>query len=229
MAKRFYYVGCIFAAVYISFFMMDVAEKNAYFALSVVWIVPKLADFLVTSALALLETLPWRHEQYKVPTTADQAIAKKFSNFFDRAEIGLCLNSITVLGTDWLRDGRRVMKYDYWKSNWKLYLVITDLRFDNAELTDSPALWIWVRALCSSSAKLDIIEISHVLPDKWKGIEEETLFLMGKSRHNLDQFVYWMEDQYNCEEALQVRVSRRTPLDLTGIVEEAREPLLNTV
>ena len=207
-----------------AYYVCGLAEGNSYMALSVIWVLPRIVGLGEGAVVGLQGTLPTLFE--RLPFVANAKVTKTLAKYLDNVRIGDGLNCIPVVGVVWCNGEvgeacYRALKYDYWGSeSWTAYLIVEQGEFNTAIFKSAPSLTDWVKDAFKSRSSFEIIQVGYESA-KWK--DEPKVWIAGKSRTTLNNFIFYLEDGYVDQgSAPQTRVQRRTPLDVVDL----DEPLL---
>ena len=207
VAARLYYASCVFVASVLFTKIVELGLSNAYYGFSAIWIAPKLVWWAFEQAESLWAASASLFEILEIP--GHSVMCKSFANLFDHVRLGRCLNAMTV--TDMRGDD---LVYDYWTSQYKVYIVVTAAQFSTAIWTPHITICQWWKDARSRATDFQIIELSHI-KSTWNKNDKEstTIRLRGKSFTQLREFirfanvVYGEDPDSTDPHALRLRLS----------------------
>jgi hypothetical protein len=213
VAARLYYASCVFVACVLLSKIVELGLSNAYYGFSAIWIAPKLVWWAVEQAEILWASSASLFEILEVPGSS--VLCKSFANLFDHVRLGRCLNTMTVID---LRGNDLV--YDYWSSQYKVYILVTAAQFTTAIWTPHVTICQWWKDARCLATDFQIIELSHI-KSTWNKNEKEstTIRLRGKSLTQLIHFIRFANEVYgedpNSADPHALRLRLSVPRTLT--------------
>ena len=207
IAMRLYYASCILVCCLFLGKIVELGCSNAYYGFSAIWIAPKMAFWGYEQLEQLWASTSSMYEA--VCIGGDSPLCKAFANLFDMVNLGQSLNDVKI------RDMHgEVVLYDYWASQYKIYIVVTRSQFDSAVWTPTISCWQWLQDARTAASDFQIIQIKH-MKSSWSSkneLENTTLELRGKSRTQLQFFIQFANDVYGTE-SIRLRSSVPRTLD----------------
>ena len=207
IAKRLYYASCAVVCVLFLGKIIELGCSNAYYGFSAIWIAPKLAFWGWEQLELLWASTSSMYEAVCIGGASP--LCKSFANLFDQVNLGQSLNDVKIRD---MQGG--VVLYDYWASQYKIYIVVTKSKFDSAIWTPCISCWQWLKDARTAASDFHIIQLTH-MKSNWSSkneLDTTTLELRGKSRTQLQLFIQFANDIYGTE-VVRLRSSVPRTLD----------------
>ena len=218
---RMWHITSIVALLVTMIKLLQMAEKSSYMAISIIWMMPKLLDWMHSEWTKLLATAPSTHENVVI-VESRAPIAKALSNWLSSTDAGTIINGVAVESIDFDKSPVS-FAYDYWKAPWTIYVIARTGEYHSCSITMHPTWWQWIRDSCATYDH-HIIRIKHD-PREWNGVFQNHIEIAASTKTTLLRFSKFVMELYGDQDAIvQSRVDRKTPIDIVSAPLD--EPLL---
>ena len=193
--KRVYYASCLVLTLYVLEQVVRTAEMNSYSLMYAAWIAPMIWQAVGKNMKDLVMASGAMGERVRVPdgTTSGKAVSK----VMDACRAGDAINDIAVAGAEPNGD----LVYDYWHSDWVIYMVVRNSNWTNAVWTTSVSVQLWMEDMRrGDSNALHIIKLTNISKEEWnRESPAPCLLIEGRSRTHISAFLTFCVDRYGVE------------------------------
>ena len=205
-------------------YLLKWAESSPYMAISVIYCVPKLMDYIADAYAALKGTTPSLYEGLELKNK--EPLSKALSNWLTASRAGDAINAVAVSHVEH-RDAPPFVQfcYDYWKCPWTVYFIAHEKTFAHGLLQETPSVIHWFKDVFMPT--FHIIKVAHTCTE-WNGVCSSKAHVYGSSQTALLRFAKFITEVHGGDDDAQrimTRVDRRTPADV--MEDSLDEPLLS--